>query len=77
MANESVVYSSELINPVPGKNDDVTRVVTGGTLTSSNVVELKLLKTAFTGAEGKTRALLAIDAIKAAVVESTWPYPAP
>lgn len=70
MANESNLISADVINP---QKYDFTIVGTGGTLTGSHVLELFMLKAAFTGAEGKVRFLNAIDAMKQKVIETTWP----
>lgn len=83
MANESVVFS--VVSADAKHPADVTKVLTGGTLTGSNVMELKILKSAFTpnGSAVTTDALrvlqkkylvkLALEAIEEALDKSDWP----
>jgi hypothetical protein len=72
MANESTIFAAVKINPVVGQGD-IAVDTTGGTLTSSNVVELKYLVASFTKAEGKERLLNAVRAIVAKIERTAWP----
>lgn len=70
MANESQFITTAKINP---QKFDFTIVGTGGTLTSSNVLEVSVLKTAFTAPEGKIRLLNALEALRQKIIETNWP----
>lgn len=46
---------------------------TGATLDSSNVVQINYDADVFTAAKGKERLLLALDRIREALLQQTWP----
>mgnify|MGYP001599855488 FL=1 len=61
------------INPTP---DDFTPAAAGGTITgASGVAELVFSDTAFTGAEGKTRLILAVEQLLNYLKETKRPWP--
>ena len=56
--------------------DDVTTATSGGTITgASGVLEVVYDDTAFTGAEGKTRLILALEHMLDYLKESKTPWP--
>lgn len=59
----------------PQSPDDVT-IESGGTLDGSNVVQVNYDDTAFTGAEGKVRLILALRHVVDAFEESRVDWPA-
>ena len=79
MANESMVVSVTAKNPVRF-DQDVTITTVGGTLTGSNVLELKFLKATFPGTAvvngGKQDVINALLAIIAKIEKSEWPLTA-
>ena len=61
----------------PRGNYDFTITATGGTITgASGKVELVYDTTAFTGAEGKARLLLALEQMKDKLERADVPWPA-
>lgn len=59
----------------PRSPDDIAVSTSGGTLDGTNKVQLNYDDTAFTGGEGKTRLILAVEQIldKLQEADVTWP----
>lgn len=59
----------------PQSPDDIAISTSGGTLDGSNVVQLNYNDASFTGSEGKTRLILAVEHIldKLQEPDVTWP----
>ena len=77
MANESWVYGTVTPGPVSG-DVSVAVVTTGGTLTGSNVIEIRILKSSLgaaanVGFNTKDTILRHLEAIEAKVQSSNWP----
>ena len=77
MANESWVYGTAVTHPFAG-DVSVTVVTTGATLTDSNVLELRILKSSLgaaanVGFNTKENVIKQIDLLKDKVVSSAWP----
>lgn len=66
----TISFGTESENPAG--HYDIDRN-TGGTLDSSNVVQVNYDDTVFTAAKGKERLLLALDRIREAILQQTWP----
>lgn len=78
MANESVVYGIDGTFSAVDSDVKVSVVTTGGTLTGSNDIELRILKATFLEADNagfntKIHALNLLKAIEAAIVKNNWP----
>ncbi len=69
MANESQVLAVTAIND---KKIDVTVVGTGGTLTGSNILEVRFLKADFDGISKQALKLL-LQEIEKKLTEADWP----
>ena len=69
MANESVVIAVDKINP---EKFEVTYDGTGGTLSGSNVLEIRYLKGSF-NSEGKIKLLKVLRKIDNSLTEQDWP----
>jgi hypothetical protein len=77
MANESWVYGTAVTNPFSGEVS-VTVVTTGITLTGSNLLELRILKSSLgaaanVGFNTKANVLKQLEMIHAKIVDGTWP----
>jgi ATP phosphoribosyltransferase len=77
MANESWVYGSAVTHPYAGEVS-VDVVTTGGTLTGSNLIELRVLKSSLGAAANKgfnekQNVLRQLEMIHAKIAHSDWP----
>lgn len=65
-----------VIDPSPSLDNDWSLATSGGTITgASGVVELVFDDTAFTGAEGKKRLLLALKSLEAFLEDGKRDWP--
>lgn len=77
MANESWVFGTAVTHPFAG-DVSIDVVTTGGTLTGSNVLELRILKSSLGEADNagfntKENVLKQLSMLHAKIVSSTWP----